>query len=295
MANVGPSKKRRKKALNKKPSKPAKKRAERPAQERHDLFARTYVALKMNGTRAYMEVYKCDEKTAGVNASKLLDDTRVQELIRKYADAALEKYEITSARVLEEIARMAFSNMEDYIGVNDGGSPYVDLSVVKGNRQKMAAIQEVTSETYTEREGDDFVPVKKTKIKLADKRANLDLLGKYLKVFSEGTPSPDTEVAIVLQKVLLGELTVRDAAYQLQIKGIPLPEVIKIELAKQQDQEPPEGNQALTPEQLEEKYQKTLKEVDKQKEEFVPQRQAEVAQLKEDMKSADSFSEDTKP
>jgi len=103
----------------------------------------------------------------------------------------------------------------------------------------------------------------------------------------------NTKTIKILERIRLGEMTTREAGYEFAMLGLPLPEVIKIELSKQ-DPEPNDPQETLTPEELERKYQEQISQIDVQKKTFVPKRQKEVAQLKEDMKSGESFDGDTK-
>jgi phage terminase small subunit len=82
--------------------------------------------------------------------------------------------------VLEELRRLAMANIMDYLTV-DGGNVYVDLS--RMSREQASAIQEVTVEEYVGKSGKR--DIKKTRFKLADKRAALELLGKHLKLFTD--------------------------------------------------------------------------------------------------------------
>lgn len=284
-------------ARQKAKGKTAKKPVKKPLKVSHEAFVKAFIAHNFNATRAYMAVYKCTEATARRNASALLTNTDIQAAVRRALDDTLEDLEITPQRVLEEIARMAFSNMEDFIKINEDGSTYADLSAVKGRRKKLAAIQEITSETYMEKTGDEdnpVVPVKKVKLKLADKKSNLELLGKYLKIFSDAAPAPDKFTAEILEQVLNGELTVRDAVYKLQIKGLPLPEVLKIEFSKQA---PEEGDASDSPsaDELDKRYQEAIAAAEGQREGFLPVRQAEVAEIKESMKHLEAFKADHEP
>jgi len=92
----------------------------------------------------------------------------------------------------------------------------------------------------------------------------------------------------IIGRIKSGELTVREAGYEFAILGLPLPEVIKIELAKQEPENPDPGK-SLTPEELDRKYREALAKVDEEKKTFVPERKAEVAELKEKMKGVESF------
>lgn len=100
-------------------------------------------------------------------------------------DARATRCAIKADDVLREIARMAFSNMYDYIRIQEDGSPVVDLSAL--NRDTAAAIQEVTVDTYMEGRGKGAREVKRLKFKLADKARNLDMLGRHLKLFGVKT------------------------------------------------------------------------------------------------------------
>jgi Terminase small subunit len=104
-----------------------------------------------------------------------------------------QRLSISADAVLQELARIAFANMMDYM-IIQSGEAYVDLSRV--TREQAAAIQEITSETYIdgyEGKGEEKKPivVKRTKVKLGDKRASLELLGKHLKLFIDRTETLD--------------------------------------------------------------------------------------------------------
>ena len=94
---------------------------------------------------------------------------------------AVEDTGVNKAKVIAELAKIGFSNMLDYVTINARGEAYADLS--KLTRDQAAAIVEVTSEIYMEGEGDEAKPVKRTKFKLADKRAALVDIGKELGMF----------------------------------------------------------------------------------------------------------------
>ena len=87
---------------------------------------------------------------------------------------------------MREVALIGFANMGDYIQV-DGNEVSVDLS--KLSRDQAAAIQEVTTET---RGGGNkkAARVTRTRLKLADKRPALELLGRWigLELKSSGDP-----------------------------------------------------------------------------------------------------------
>jgi phage terminase small subunit len=123
------------------------------------------------------------EKTADIIGFENLRKPRIKSLIEEALDERLKALGVTSYRVLEELARLGFSNMLDYIEITEDGRARVDLSGI--TRDQAAAIAEITSETFVVGSGEDAEPVRRTKFKLADKKASLELLGKHLKLFTE--------------------------------------------------------------------------------------------------------------
>lgn len=116
-------------------------------------------------------------------AERLLTKADVQAELQGLMAARSKRTEVTADTVVMELAKLGFSNMLDYVAIQDDGTAIVDLSNV--DRDRGAAMQEVTVETYTEGRGDDAVPVKRVKFKLADKRGSLELLGRHLGLFDD--------------------------------------------------------------------------------------------------------------
>lgn len=144
-----------------------------PKQER---FVEEYL-VDLNATQAAIRA-GYSEKTANRQGSRLLSNADISAAIQKRASRITEKLEITQEKVASELARLGFSNMADYMTVDEQGHPHLDLS--KLTREQAAAIAEVNVETYTEGSGEDSVPVKKAKVKIADKRGALVALAKLL-------------------------------------------------------------------------------------------------------------------
>jgi phage terminase small subunit len=97
---------------------------------------------------------------------------------------AVARLAINKEHVLSELAKLAFSNMADYIEIAADGQPTLDFSAL--TRDQAAAIHELVVETRTE-ERDDGPPIiiTKVKFKLADKRGPLTDLGKHLGLFKD--------------------------------------------------------------------------------------------------------------
>jgi phage terminase small subunit len=149
--------------------------------EKQKLFVAEYL-VDLNATKAYIRA-GYSPKSANECAARMLANASIQQLISESLRKRTDKLEITSERILSELAYMGFSNMLDYIGTTEFGDAYVDLSSL--TREQAKAIQEITVEAYTEGRGEDTREIKRTKFKLADKRGSLELLGKHLKLFTD--------------------------------------------------------------------------------------------------------------
>lgn len=127
--------------------------------------------IDLNATQAAIRAgYKKSEYT-DTNANKLLENTRIREAIDKAMAERSKRTGINQDRVLMEIAKMAFVNIDDVIDL--------DTAQVKqaATKEDLACIQSIKikpTEFGTERE-----------VRLCDKKANLELLGKHLGMFKD--------------------------------------------------------------------------------------------------------------
>ena len=75
--------------------------------------------IDLNATRAYKTVYtncKTDE-AANAASSRLLRNVKVQEEISKQQDEIQKRTQITQDKVINELAKIAFSNATDYVEI----------------------------------------------------------------------------------------------------------------------------------------------------------------------------------
>lgn len=149
--------------------------------KKQELFVQEYL-VDLNGKQAAIRA-GYSPKTAEVQASRLLSLAKVAEAVSKAQAKRSERTEITADQVLQELAKIGFANMKDYIRTTDAGDAFVDLSEL--NREQAAAISEVTVEDFVDGRGDDARDVRKIKFKLSDKRAALVDMGKHLGMFIE--------------------------------------------------------------------------------------------------------------
>jgi len=152
---------------------------------KHEQFAR-YIAEGMSAKDALPKLGylpNSNALTTEVYANNMARRPAIKDRIQELRDQAASKTNITIQRVLEELAKIGFANMMDYMKTQPDGTAYVDLSDL--DRDKAAAISEIVVDEYTEGKGDDARQVKRVRFKLHDKRAALLDIGKHLGMFRE--------------------------------------------------------------------------------------------------------------
>lgn len=117
------------------------------------------------------------------NANRLASNPEVQARVKELLQIAAGKTGVSIERIIDELAKIGFANMSDYISIGHDGDPFVDLSAL--DRDKAAAISEVTVEDFKDGRGEDARDVRRVKFKLLDKRAALVDLGKHLGMFRD--------------------------------------------------------------------------------------------------------------
>lgn len=252
--------------------------------EREERFCREYVCdAALNATKAYQKAFPhVAYSTAKVNSCKLLTQANIKARIIEMKQERAIRLELAPERLLSELMKMAFYDPSDFYDDDGRVKPLRELE--PDQRAIIAGF-----ETLHKIIGDDTDGLAvTTKVKLPDKKACIELLGRYLKIFNESTPSPVKLVKTILEQVRDGKLSSRDAAYELQINGVPLPEILKIELSKAAPEEEVPEN-CPTPDEIEKRAMEAREAAQAQRDYFVPERRKEVQQMKEDMKQHESF------
>lgn len=141
-------------------------------------FVAEYVA-DLNATQAAIRA-GYSAKTAEVQASRLLSNVKVAAAIRDAQDAREKRTAVTADRVVAELAKLAFANIEDFTRLV-GSDRVPDLSTA--TRDQLAAVSEIVVDEYVDGRGEGARDVKRVRFKLVDKRAALVDLGRHLGMF----------------------------------------------------------------------------------------------------------------
>ena len=139
------------------------------------LFVAEYLT-DFNATAAYRRAgYTARGNSAEVNASRLLRNAKVAAAIDEAIEERLKALGVTSYRVLEELSRLAFSDVRTYVVWGPDGVRLKESADLTD--EAAAAVAEV-SQTPSQY-GNSI------KFKLHDKKGSLELLGKHLKLFTD--------------------------------------------------------------------------------------------------------------
>lgn len=159
--------------------------------EKQKKFVEEYL-IDLNATQAAIRA-GYSVKNAGKIGHELLEKTRISNEVTKKIAERSRRTGINADRVLIELAKIAFVNVDDVIESKD--------ATLKENasRDDLAAIQSIKVKTF----GEDGV---EREIKLADKLKALDMLGRHLGMWNDklqvsGMEEEQKKLADILQQL----------------------------------------------------------------------------------------------
>ena len=184
---------------------------------KQDRFVEEYL-IDLNATQAAIRA-GYSEKTAQEQGSRLLSNVMVAKAIEAAQKERSERTEITQDMVLQELAKIGFADIRK--AVNWGRSPIdTESEHANPNGLRMYPVELVASETIDDDTAAAISEVSLTqsgiKIKMIDKKAALDSIGKHLGMFTEkvdhissdGTMTPKAAVELTddqLAKIIAGD------------------------------------------------------------------------------------------
>lgn len=135
-------------------------------------FCQEYI-IDLNATQAAIRAgYSQD--TAGSIGHELLKKPEIEAKIAHLEDERSKRTQITADRVIVELGKVAFANIQDYLGE---GNSFLDARDMDSD--KSAAIESIQV-TETEWDGGTKTGVK---FKLHDKISALEKIGRHLGIF----------------------------------------------------------------------------------------------------------------
>lgn len=167
-------------------------------------FCQEYIKLGMNGTQAYLKVYKTCKKedTARTNASRLLTNASIQEYIKKLQEKSEERAVVTIKDIVNELSIIAFGDRTELAQVES-------KDIVDDETKKVIGKETHLNVTDTDKLSDNAKKIisgyKKTRsgisVETCDKVKALELLGKYLGMFTETVKIENPEATKILSSI----------------------------------------------------------------------------------------------
>lgn len=159
-------------------------KAKIPAKQMKFLKAYTEVGKGHTTIKAAAIAAGYPAASADTQGSWILGRPNVKDWMAKHDAKLAERHDITMDRIVDELAKIGFSNIIHYLGVDHNGLPtFKNLDEI--SEDKMAAVSEITVDTYKEFEGrgeerEQVGRTDKVKFKLANKVESLVTLAKVL-------------------------------------------------------------------------------------------------------------------
>lgn len=157
----------------------------------------------------------------------------------------------------------------------------------KGDKRFQAVVDEIV-----EGRKDDYEEDLQKESRSGDSRATTFFLERLARDRGYGRESAENrKLTDILQRAKDGTISPLDAGYECNMAGIPLPEVLRLQLSKNEPLAPPEDENYKAPsiEEIERKAQEAMASQLQERTVFLPQRIEEVAQLKKELKDLESF------
>lgn len=165
---------------------------------KRQAFAKALIAFKFDTQAAAISV-GCSPKSAASLASQMICEPGTQALIQGELDKLFKKHDLTTDKVVTELKALGFSNMGDYVRIEEG-VPVLDFSTV--TREQMAAVASIevhetflTGDSEDEPRGRQSIN-RRTSFKLHPKHAALQDLLKFLTANGRFDPPPPAGTVI---------------------------------------------------------------------------------------------------
>ena len=256
-----------------------------PLNPKMQLFVERYL-IHLSPVQAAIEA-GYSQSTAETKSGALMKQPAVAAAIKRAMDERAKRNNIDQDFVFNAVADIAKGNIGDYMTWQ--GRTVLLKSSEDIPHEMKALIQEIS-----EGENGGY------KIKLYDRMSALRLLMQHMGMLDRTRYAKTNvrgETASILNDLYEDKITPTQAALRFDMSGIPIPESVR--LMVQREKEEPESQDdgqyaTLTPEDMDKRDQERMAALKEEREKFVPERQAEVRQIKAELsqvKKDDTFSQ----
>jgi phage terminase small subunit len=227
-------------------------------------------------------------KTANQQAYNMIYEVpNTCKAIKTRLNRFFKRLDIDAFDVIQKVAHIAMTDAQEVIPIENGRVRIKNTDELSKPAQALYAGAE---ERINER-GDVTV-----KVKLNDQAAALQTLIKYFGIIKKGEQETQNTLfqqqIDAIQAVQDGSMTVMDACLELEKTGFAIPDTLRILLNKYVPEEKEDEGDSLqlpTPEEMDQRMADRLAEIDEQKKVFVPKRQEDVRQIKDELSDKDQW------
>jgi len=163
---------------------------------KYERFCQEYI-VDNNATQAAIRA-KYSKKGANVKGSQLLTIIDIASRVAYLQGKVAEKSGVTAKMIVEELAKVGFANIQDYIGE---GNEIVDLSGIK--REVAAAVESIQVDIRHD-SGDSEGYIEKVKLKCHSKLSALTDLGKHLGIFERDNRQKTDGLVDLIKEICSG-------------------------------------------------------------------------------------------
>lgn len=173
--------------------------------DRQQRFCQEYI-IDLNATQAALRAGYC-ARTINVQGPRLLVKDSIQTELQKLKVKRSERTNVKADDVVLELAKIGFSNIEDYLTVDKDGETHLkDFDDIE--RNVLAAVESIKISTTKNK--DDSREYTTTQFKLCSKLNALEQLGKHLGIFerdnTQRTPKETINLLVLIDGSSKGKL-----------------------------------------------------------------------------------------
>jgi phage terminase small subunit len=153
--------------------------------EKQQRFCDEYL-VDFNATQAAIRA-GYSEKTAGSQGHDLLKKPEIQWYLQNKKEKIADKLEISQTRVMQEIARLAFSDIRKLFTIDGALKPVGELD---DDAAAILSSLEILEEKVSDVDAEEQITAGTVKkVKLWDKTKALEMLAKHFKIYSDAPVS----------------------------------------------------------------------------------------------------------
>ena len=133
-----------------------------------------YGPANLDKTKALrMAGYSCPE-----GYLRFFDKRKVKDEMARREQEVQDRYDVTYDKLIREMAKIAFSSLADYGRFDEASGDFI-FKLGDADPDELAALGEITVETYLEGRGEDAQEVKRVRVKPYNKLGALEALMKH--------------------------------------------------------------------------------------------------------------------